>query len=267
MLKKIKKIILIVTSVFLLGACEQNKKTDQFVVGMECNYAPFNWTSNKKEGVKISDVDYCDGYDVEIAKIVAKSLGKELVIKKIAWEGLIVGINNNEIDAIIAGMTDTEKRREAVSFTSPYYESEMVIIVKNDSKYKDAKSLNDFSGAKILGQLNTLYDEVIDQIPNVKHQTPLANYPFMVTALNNGTVDGITAELPVAKGVVSSNKNLSIVRFEKDKGFHADTTVSIAVKKDRKELLEKIEEALKTIKNDDRLKIMEEVVNRQPAQQ
>lgn len=265
MLGLFKKIVLLSFGLLLLFGCSQESKSDKFVVGMECNYAPFNWTSTNMNGVKISDVDFCDGYDVDIAKKIALELGKELEIKKIAWEGLIPGVNNSEIDAIIAGMTNTKERSEAVDFTNPYYESDMVLIVSKDSKYVNAKSLKDFENARVLGQLNTLYDEVIDQIPNVKHETPLANYTFMIMALKNKTVDALVAELPVANGVVSANPEFAIVQFSSGNGFVADTTVSIAIKKGNSELLAKLNATLDKINKDERNKMMEAAVKRQPA--
>lgn len=265
MLRLCKKIVFMVLGLVLLISCSQEKSQDKFVVGMECNYAPFNWTGNNEKGVKISNVDYCDGYDVDIAKKIALELGKELEIKKIAWEGLIPSINNGEIDAIIAGMTNTVERSKAIDFTNPYYESDMVLIVQKDSKYVNAVSLRDFENAKVLGQINTLYDEVIDQIPNVKHETPLANYTFMILALKNKTVDALVAELPVANGVVSANPDLTIVQFSNGNGFKADTTVSIAVKKGNQELVNKLNDILSKLNKEQRNKLMEEAINRQPA--
>lgn len=260
----IKKIF-ILTLLLSLCACKSSNNTNKLVVGMECNYAPFNWTSVENSGVKISDVDYCDGYDVKIASKIASDLNKELVVKKIAWEGLISSINTGEIDVIIAGMTKTEERSQALDFTTPYYESEMVLIVKNDSPLKNATTLQDFSNKKVLGQINTIYDEVIDQIPNVNHITPLPSYPFMVAALLSSEVDAIVAELPVALGVVEANKDLAVVSFKAGNGFVADTTVSIAVKKGNQELLNSIQTSLDKITKEERNQLMVESVKTQPT--
>ena len=53
---------------------------DTFVVGMECGYAPFNWqTSTKTDtSVKLGKSGYADGYDVQIAKKIAKKIRKEI---------------------------------------------------------------------------------------------------------------------------------------------------------------------------------------------
>ena len=236
-------------------------------VGMECNYAPFNWSTTTANDYtqKISSVDYADGYDVVIATMLAEKIGRKVEIVKLDWDNLILSLNNNQIDCIIAGMTDTEAREKEVNFTSPYYESEEVIIVKADSKYAGATSLADFSGAKIQGQMNTMYDEIIDQIPNVNHQPAAEAFPAAIQALKSGAVEGVTSELPVAKGVVSANPELTIVRFEKGKGFEVDTTVSIAVRKTDTELQQQLEDALSTIDTDTRNQLMEDAVNRQPA--
>ena len=83
-----KKIIILISLLLVLVGCSSESsnetKEDTFTVGMECNYAPFNWTTLEANdtAVKISDVDYCDGYDVVIASKVAKALNKTLVIKR-----------------------------------------------------------------------------------------------------------------------------------------------------------------------------------------
>ena len=105
----------------------------------------------------------------------------------------------------------------------------------------------------------------VDQIPGVNHMTPLASYPLMVLSLQNGEADALTAELPVATGVVTSNPNLAIVRFAEGQGFQADTTVSIAVKKGNTQLLNEVQAALDTIDTDTRNQWMTDAVSRQPA--
>lgn len=239
----------------------------QFVVGMECNYAPFNWTrvEDGESAVSLGGAGYADGYDVVMAKYIADALGKELVIKKIEWTGLEPAVSNGEIDAIIAGMTATPEREEGVDFTQPYYESEMVCIVKSDSDLAAATSLADFSGRRVLGQLNTTYDEIIDQIPEVEHLTPMQSYPLMVVALQNGEAEALTAELPVAEGIVAANPDLTIVRFAEGQGFEVDTTVSIAVAEGNTELRDAIQGVLDTIDTDTRNQWMRAAVERQPA--
>ena len=266
-----KKIITLLFVLFIVTGCSapQEAETGQNVlrVGMECDYAPFNWTQveSSDTAVAISSVDYADGYDVVIASMIAEKLGMEVQIVKTDWDSLIPSLNAGAIDCIIAGMTETPERAEEVSFTTPYYESQMVVIVRKDSDLLNITDIQQLSGYKVLGQSNTTYDEVIDQIEGVIHMTPLATYPRMVLSLQAGEADAITAELPVANGVVAANPDLAIVMFEEGKGFIIDTSVSIAVSKENTDLLNRIQEALNEISEADRLSIMEAAVNRQPA--
>lgn len=240
---------------------------EPFRVGMECNYAPFNWTTTEEGEFTqpITDVDYADGYDVVIAARMAEAIGRPVQIVKLDWDNLILSLQNNQIDAIIAGMTATPEREEVVDFTSPYYVSEEVIVVRADSEYADATSIQDFSGATVQGQMNTIYDEVIDQIDGVTHQPAAETFPSSIQALQAGAVDGVVCELPVANGAVTANPDLAIVRFEEGKGFEADTSVSIAVRKEDTDLKDQLDEALAEIDDDERVEIMQAAVERQPA--
>ncbi len=273
---------LILTSCLLLAGCSSSaapetstgsntQSEDKTVlrVGMECNYAPFNWTTTEagETAKQISSVDFCDGYDVVIATEIAEGLGMDVEIVKTDWDNLIPSLNNGEIDAIIAGMTDTPTRRESVNFTTPYYISEEVVIVRKDSDVAGITSIQELSGKKVVGQMGTLYDEIIDQINGVIHVEAATDFPAAINALQHGDVDAVTSELPVAIGVTSANSDLAFIQFEKGKGFagEEDATVSIAVSKDNAELQAKIQEILDTISEEDRNNIMQAAVERQPA--
>lgn len=267
----IRKVSIVTLSLILLTGCGSSIKNihddNKLTIGMECNYAPFNWSTTTADEYteQISTVDYCDGYDVTIAKRLAKSLGMEIEIVKYDWDNLIPGLMQNEIDVVIAGMTATEDRKEVVDFTDPYYTSQEVVIVRKDSTLTSITDIQELKGKTVKGQLNTLYDTIIDQINGVKHGTAMESYPSLVNDLLNKGCDAITAELPVAEGIVASNPDLTYVTFKEGHGFTADTSVSIAVKKDNTELLDKLQKALNAISEEERQQMMLEAVERQPA--
>ncbi len=274
-----KKIAIALITLLCLTACGSNGNentivetedtSDTFVVGMECAYAPFNYQVSEPTETSVAiDGGYCDGYDVMIARSIAESLGKELVIKKISWNGLTPALQTGEIDAIIAGMTANEDREEGIDFTDPYYDSHgMIMIVRADSEEANYTDIQQFSGKNIVGQLGTNYDDVIDQIEGVNHVTPKQTYPEMILALQYGDVDGITAEMAVATGVVSANSDLAIVEFEEGKGFECDTTVSIGLEEGSRgsEFYNSVQEALSSISEETRAEWMALAVNNQPA--
>lgn len=247
---------------------------DTFTVGMECGYQPFNWQTSDAQtdsAVEISGGGgYCDGYDVMMSQAIADELGQKLEVKKISWDGLQPALDSGEIDAIVAGMTASDEREEGIDFTTPYYESEgMVMIVRADSEMAGYTDIQDFSGHKVIGQKNTNYDTVIDQIEGVDHQTPLATYPELVAALQNGVADGITAEMPVAEGVVAANPELAIVQFGEGHGFDVDTTVSIGLKEGTRDsdFFKSVQDALDSISQDTRNEYMKTAVENAPTEE
>ncbi|MEQ6353042.1 transporter substrate-binding domain-containing protein [Lysinibacillus sp. M3] len=281
-------VMLTVVTAILLAACGTSDKKEpssssneggntnneeaggEFRIGMEASYAPFNWTQqgDANDAVKIADnAEYAGGYDVQMAKKIAEGLGKELVIVKLEWDGLVPALQSNKIDAIIAGMSPTEERKQTIDFTENYYTSDFVMVIKKGSKYEKATSIQDFSGAKITSQLNTSNYTVIDQIKDVKKQTAMDSFPAMRVALEAGKIDGYVAERPEGISAAAANDKLTYVKFEE--GFDTDisnTSIAVGLRKGDANL-EKINEILKGISEDDRQKIMEEAIHQQPAAQ
>ena len=250
------------------GSAAAPADSDTLRVGMECDYAPFNWTQTGEEhGYKIAAGGYAGGYDVEIAKKIAESMNKKLEIVKTEWNGLTPAITSGKIDLIIAGMSPTAERKETLDFSDTYYTSDLVIVVKKDSPYVNAKSINDFKGANITGQLNTFHYDVIDQMEGVNKSTALETFPAMIVALRSGKIDGYVSERPGALSAVAANDDLTFVEFSEDNGFKTsveDTSIAVGVKKGNTELLDQVNAALSKIPEDERQKIMEEAVANQP---
>lgn len=243
--------------------------TVEFRVGMECAYAPFNWTqSDDSNGaVAIEGGGYAGGYDVEIAKKIAEGLGRKLVIVKTEWDGLEPAVQSGTIDAIIAGMSPTADRKTRIDFTDNYYKSDLVVVVRKDGPYAKAAKLSDFTGAKITAQLNTFHYTVIDQIPGVKKQTAMPDFPTMITALSSGVIDGYISERPGAVSAMAANPNLAFISFEGGQGFQAsdeDVAIAVGLKKGG-DLADSINKVLAGISNEDRQQMMDTAVANQPV--
>src|SRR5574337_299641 len=155
----------------------------EFRVGMEAGYPPFNWTqkTNADGAVKIDGTNqYANGYDVQISKKIADKLDKKLVIVKTKWDGLLPALTSGKIDAIIAGMSPTAERKQAIDFSQNYYTSQLVVMVKKDGKYANAKSIDDFKGAKITGQQGVFHYDLnkVSRKKGVEGQTKRATFPL-----------------------------------------------------------------------------------------
>ena len=268
-----KKILTVVAlALLILSGCSKPSSTKTITVGLECDYAPFNWTQVDKSETAVAldgaaGAGYCDGYDITVAKAIAKGLNRTLVVKKISWDGLVPALTNNDIDMIVAGMTDTVERRNAVNFTDAYYASNMVLIVRKDSTYAKATSLADFAKARVIAQKNTFHDGLIDQISNVVHNTPLTTFPLLVNSVVSKDSDAMVSELPVAQSIVATNSQLQIIEFAAGKGFTTtaeDTTVSVALRKADTQLQIDINAILAKITAETRTQWMTEALSRQP---
>lgn len=275
-MKKVLFVFVMVLGLITFAACGSNEQFDlesetEFVVGLEAAYAPFNWSTPTQNSFTVPLAGqpgvYVDGYDVVMASYIADELGLDLVIKMVDWDGLIPALLSGEIDMIIAGMSPTAERAQTVSFSNEYFRSEQVMVVSSTGAYANATSLNDFNGARVVAQLGTLQDQLIDQITGVNHLEPLDTYGMLATAVSSQAADAFIAELPVALGMVASNSALSIIQFEDGEGFTVsdeDVIVSVALRQEDVNLLEAVNAALATVSNETRANIMTAALDRQP---
>lgn len=110
-------------------------KRNKLIVGMEVSFFPFEYANEKGESI---------GFDVEIAQLAAKELGVEIEIKDMEFAGLIPALQGGKIDMIISGMTRTLTREKTVSFTQPYFETGLCVLLskKRAPDIQDVKELD-----------------------------------------------------------------------------------------------------------------------------
>ena len=281
-----KKIIAIIAVLLCLALCftgcgskidaakdlENVKSAGVLKVGMECAYAPFNWTQpNDKDGaVKIANAEgYANGYDVQVAKSIAKEIGVELEIYAYEWDALIPAVESGKLDCIIAGMSPTDERKETIDFSSNYYVSNLVIITKSDSQYASAKSLADFKGAKINAQDGTFHAEALSQIEDVQSAV-MKDFTMLYTAVTAGTIDGYVAEEPTAFQVCGNNAELTFAPLVNNAtGFkcsEGDTAIAVGLRKGSA-LNDKVSAAIDAISASDRSNLMKQMVEIAPAEE
>ncbi len=237
---------------------------------MEAAYAPYNWQEEKASDttIPIENVSgaYADGYDVQIAKKIAEGLGMEPVAVKMEFGALVDSLNNGTIDIICAGMSVTPERSQSADFTDSYIDDEVVMVVKKDSKFAGATKLSDFDGATVLGQKDTFYDDLIDEIPNVNHLTPVATVPLVVDGIENGTCDAITFSSMSLPNLLENYPDLQKVELADGDGFSdPGNPDNAAIAKGQDEVLAKLNEIIAGISEADRLSIWQDCMDRQPA--
>ncbi len=240
-------------------------------VAMSADYAPFDWLQedDSNGAVMTTNGSYMNGYDVRVAKYIADELGMELEITQIDWDGLILSIQSGKVDCAIAGMSITSERAQSVDFSNPYYNANIVAVVAGDGPYADVVNLADFKGATLTSTLNTVWYDVLDQVTDfATKDAALDTFASMVAAVHAGKIDGFTCDMPSAKSILMTNPDLKIIDFEGGTGFEVsseETDLGIPCQKGNTELVDKINEVLAGLSQEERDAMMDEAVAAQPA--
>lgn len=208
---------------------ESNEK-GEFTFASSGLYPPFNYTEN----------DELVGFDVEIGKAIAEELGMNPKPVTNPWQTIIAALNSDKFDAIIGSMAITAERLEEVNFTEPYYESGAQIFVSEDND--SIKVPEDLKDKKIGVVVSSTFEETARQ-----YTDEVITYDSDVTALQDllvkGRLDAVITDQLVGMYAINQN-DLKIKKVGEP--IYLDQ-MGIAIKKDNKELLEKVNEALETI--------------------
>ena len=266
-----KKLFLSLLSLLLLSFGFANRaQADEYLrIGMEAAYAPFNWTQDddKNGAVKIEGTNqYANGYDVQIAKQVAKALGKKPLVVKTSWNGLIPALTSGKLDMIVAGMSPTAERKKEIVFSNSYYTSEPVVLVNKDGAYANAKTLKDFKGAKITSQQGVYLYNLISQLTGAKQETAMGDFAQMRQALESGVIDGYISERPEALTAEAANSKFKMIQFKK--GFEVnqeDATIAIGMRKNDNRI-EQVNAAIAKISAKDQIALMDKMIRNQPVE-
>ena len=157
-------------------------------VGMEPGYMPFEMTNKKGDIV---------GFDVDMAKRMAKAMGVKLELVSTAWDGIIPALITKKFDIIMSGMTLTQERNMKISFASPYIVIGQSILI--DKKLAgEIKSYKDLNNKKyeVASKLGTTGEQA------TKRMIPKATYISFETEqegvmdLLNGKIDAFVYDLP-----------------------------------------------------------------------
>lgn len=135
-MKKMTKAAVLVMAAAMMTAVPVSAE-DTLTFGPNPEFPPFEYVT--AEGV----IDTYDGIDMAIAKKIAEDNGMTAAVENMEFDSLLVALQNGQVDAVIAGMTVTDERKEAVDFSTPYYTATQVMIVKEDSDIAKAEDMAD----------------------------------------------------------------------------------------------------------------------------
>lgn len=183
-----------------------------------------------------------DGIDMAIVQKIGEDNGINVSMESMEFDSLLVGLQNGTVDAIIAGMTITDERKEAVDFSIPYYSATQVMIVMEDSDITCAADMADKTIAVVQGYTGEIcVQELGFQYEAFKKGTEC------VMELTNGKCDVVVIDSATAQKYVSDNPGTKIVE---DSDAFATEEYGIAVQKGNKELLDMINASVQKMLDD-----------------
>ena len=188
-----------------------------------------------------------EGIDIEVAQAIADKLGLELQVDDMDFDAALLAAQTGKSDMVMAGVTVTPERQNAMDFSDSYANGIQVVIVPEDS---DIASIDDMQGKMIGVQRGTTGDLYCsDTVENggfgAENVTPYDNGLTAVQALNNGQVDCVVIDNAPAQEFVASNPGLVILDTA-----YAEENYAIGVNKGNTQLLDAINGALAELQAD-----------------
>jgi len=216
------------------------KKNGKLVLGTSADYPPYEFHKS------VNGKDEIVGFDVEIAKQIAKDLGVQLEIKDMKFDGLLAALDQGNVDLIVSGMTPTEDRKKNVDFSDVYYTAVQTIIERSGDKDK-FKTVDDLKGKKIGVQKGAIQEEIAKKQVSGAEAVALPKISDLVLSLKNNRVDAVILESPVATSNLKANKDLV---FSDIKLKTEDAGSAVALKKGSSDLVKEVNKTLSRLKAD-----------------
>lgn len=224
----LKVIISFVIVIITIIGCKD--KSEKLYVGTNAEFEPFEY----RESGNIV------GFDIELVNEIAKLINKEIEIEDMAFDGLLPALQTKKIDLIIAGMTATEERKKNVNFSEPYYKSQQAMVVHKDEN--NIKTFDDLVGKEVGVILGYTGDLIVSEIADVRVQRYNATSEAIM-GLKAKKVQAVVLDYEPAKNYSAQNPELKLVETDS-----ASEEYAIAIRKEDTQLLEDINKALNTLK-------------------
>ncbi|MBW8381434.1 MAG: transporter substrate-binding domain-containing protein [Youngiibacter sp.] len=226
-------------TVAMSASLKRIKDSGKLVLGTSADYPPFEFHAS------IDGKDTIVGFDIEVAKEIAKDLGVTLEIKDLKFDGLLAALDQGSVDIVIAGLSPTEERAKSVDFSIQYYSAEQAVVIRGTDKGTLA-TLESLKGKTIAAQKGTIQEDAAKAVEGATVLS-LGKISDLILALKSNRADAAIIEVPVAESNVKENADLvisSIVIKNEGEGKVA------AVKKGSADLVAEVNKTLERILGD-----------------
>ena len=182
---------------------DQIKANGKLLVGTEAQYAPYEF--------KDLDANFA-GCDMWLAQQIADSLGVELEVVDMSFDGIIPAVKSGQVDIGIAAFTKTPERAEEIDFSDLYETSAQFLVVKtgNADVYSTKEAL---AGQKVGAQKGTIQSQLIQSA--LPDSELFEKYPALALEVQNGNIAGLVVDQAVGESLIAtSNGGLEVANFE-----------------------------------------------------
>jgi polar amino acid transport system substrate-binding protein len=239
-MKKLFKLLLLTFTVFSISFAKDNslqniQDKEEIIIGLDDTFAPMGFRD--EEGKII-------GFDIDLANEVANRIGVKATFKPCEWDGIIFDLRSKKIDLIWNGLTITPEREKQIAFSTPYFDDDQIVIVKNPN----IKSFQDLKDKKIGVQLGSASYFAFENSALSKETNNLNKYSTNVEALLDleaGRTDAVVIDAVVGKYYISKKPNFIVLNDILEK-----QQMGVGMRKDDVALKNKIDETLANMKAD-----------------
>lgn len=217
------------------------KSKGKLVVGLNAEFAPFEFHT------MIDGKDTVAGFDLDLAKTVAKDMGVELEVKELAFDALLTALQNNQVDIVISGVSATEERRKSVDFSEPYYRGVQVLLTTKDNLGK-FNSFADLKGKKIGLQLSSLQDRLMNTLLPDGNYTKIESMNTLFLSLKSNQIEGIVTTKIVSEMALAANPEFVIAdKVQIDDSSLNSPGVGVAMRKNSPSLQAQVNSTVKRL--------------------
>ncbi len=221
------------------------KEKGVLTMATSADYPPYEFHK------EVNGKDTIVGFDIMIAQEVANSLGVELEIKDMKFDGLLGALKSGNVDVVVAGMSPTEERKEAVNFTNVYHNGEHTILIKKENKDK-YKSIEDLQSASIAVQKSSLQESIAKDVIKSSNIKSLGKISDIVLELQNNNVDAVVVSKEAIPGYLKQYPD--ILEANIDLGNDQSEGSAIAINKsDDTSLVNAINEVLDKLEKENKI--------------
>jgi polar amino acid transport system substrate-binding protein len=218
-----------------LNSLDSVKKSGKLLIGLEDSYPPMEFRNSKNDLV---------GFDIELGNEIAKKLGVKAEYVTTDFNGIILALNASKFDTILSGMSITDKRKEAIDFSTPYVTGGQIIAVKSgDTSINSIDDLKD----KIVGcQLGSIGDTTASATKGLKEVKKYDKIAEALQELSSGRVNAVIMDAQVG-GYYTTQKSGEYKILNK---LVSEEPMGMGFKKGDNELKDATDKAILELKND-----------------